>query len=226
MSGFRTFAVAVLIAAGLLVSAGAASAQRVVITDEGTADAWETHPDENGRWDGSYTPAGSVANVDVVRTTVTYTRTALRVTAEYADLRKNGPDWPEFDSWVRLGDGGGVFVRASANFDGEGNRKDSVSLYTDKTARPGGQIHHGRCPQAKATFDFRADTATTVVPLSCLPGDSNWVKFHGNALATQQDGTVWLHTWSDNVTDASFDQSTVDRNCFWKCTGWTKVRIN
>jgi hypothetical protein len=209
------------------VPAGAATAQRVVIND-GTADVWVTQPGENG-FPEDYSQAGSIPNVDVVRTTVTYTRTALRVTSEYVELKKNGPDWPELDSWIKLGDGGGAFVRATANVDGDGNGKDWVSIWNDATAKPGGQLRHGRCPGAKATFNFRADTGTTILPLSCLPGDSRSVKFHGTALASQDDPTgasTWLSAWQDNVTDDSYDESTVNRNCFWKCTGWTKVRMD
>jgi hypothetical protein len=225
MSGFRTVAVAVLIAAGLLAPMGAASAQRATIQDSGSADVWDASRNpETGEWGA--TEAGSVANVDVKRTTVSYTRTGIRVIAEYAELKKSGPVNPELDSWMKLSDGGGVLLRTWAQDDWDGA---SISFFTDKTAKPGGGIHVARCPGAKTTFNYRADTVASTIPLSCLPGDSTWVKFHGNALAASEDQDQYgspTHIWSDNVTDASFDEDVPNRNCYWKCTGWTKVRIN
>ena len=215
MRGFRMTALALLIGAGVFLPAGAATAQRVVI-DDGTADVWTAVVGPTVGWGGDYTADSSVPNVDVVRTTVSYTRTELQVTSKYVELENSGPE-PELDTWLKLSDGGGVFLRASS---------DSMLFVTDKTARPGGQFERGRCPGAKVTFNLRADTGTVVLPVSCLPGDSGSVKFHGHALGWEDVARDTWNIWEDSAADASYYDNPINRSCFWKCKGWTKVRLN
>ena len=224
MGGIKVAALALLVAVGVFVPAGAATAQRVVIADEGTDDVWATvfDPASAEGWDGTFTQDGSVPNVDVVSTTVRSTRTELRVTAAYVKLKSDAPAVPELATWLRLRDGGGVLVRTWFDDDGE----EQISFFTDRTAKPGGKLHPGACPTAEVTFDFRADTGTVILPLACLPGDSDWVKYHGNALGWESLSPTTWNLWEDNVTDGSYDKDPFNRSCFWKCTGWTKVRMN
>jgi hypothetical protein len=219
MRGFRMTALALLIGAGVFLPAGAATAQRVVI-DDGTADVWASQRDEYFRL-GPFTQAGSVANVDVVSTTVSYTRTGLRVTAKYADLTRNGPGEPDIETWLKLADGSGMLVRAALD-DGD----EMMLFFTDETARPGGRFQHSRCPDAEVNFNFRADTGTVVLPLSCIPGDSHWVKFYGASLSGTEDPNGVVTLLEDTGSNASYYDDPIKRSCFWQCAGWTKVRKN
>ncbi|MEP9362287.1 hypothetical protein ABLE68_04915 [Nocardioides sp. CN2-186] len=221
MSRTRVAVLTVLVSAALMVPAGAASAQRVVI-DDGTADVWDWHREaEGGDW--ALTEAGSLANVDVTSTTVTTTGSAIRVTSTYAELKKSGPQNPGADSWLKLSGGGGVVLRAWMDGDAP-----TTLFFTDKTARPGGKIHRAACRGAEVTFDYGADTVTSVLPLSCLPGDPDWVKYLGITTAGSPEQDQYgspLHLYMDNVSKPSGYDDLANRSCFWECVGWTKVRV-
>lgn len=223
MNSIRS-ALAALLVLGSVALAGPASARTVTIEDSGgSGDTYLTVYDpQTGEW--SFDEAGSLPNVDVLRTKVTYTRTAVRVKTFYTDLRKaRAGSGIQVDHWLLLSDGGGVDVRSA----GGGGDETWNSIYTDATAEPGGTIRRGHCPKISSTFDLRKDVVTVVIPTSCLAGDSSSIKYHGVASTWQDDpeapdGSAWV--WIDDVHDPSYETDTVARDCFWTCTGWVKVR--
>ncbi|RYI98780.1 MAG: hypothetical protein EON52_27430 [Actinomycetales bacterium] len=218
----RAVLLAVLVA--LVVPFSPAAAQKVTIKDSGGAgDVWDQVWSYESE-EPTHTEAGSVPNADVVRTTVTYTADLVRVKLTYVDLQEPATWFPmQVSSWLRLAGGGGALFWASVE---EG--KQYYGFFTDETAKPGGKIRQKRCAGMKADFDTRRDVATVTVPASCLPGDPAWVKYHGLTSSTEIDPEnpegLRLHSWIDNVTDDSYEVDTNKRDCFWTCSGWTKVR--
>jgi hypothetical protein len=218
--------VALLSAGAALGPAGAASAAKVVVED-GTSDVFAR------TWDGApypaygfvFTPAGSSPNIDVVRTTVRHTATAIRYKVEYADLvtsseaSERGISYlrTNYDAWFVLSDGRGAALTVWQDTP----ETTETFFWRSGTAHPKRQ-----CPGVTGAIDYARNTLTGKVPRSCL-GDPAWVSFHGNALAgaPSQAGEDWRDQvlYLDNASAAGYtpDELLKSPDCFTQCEGWT-----
>lgn len=173
----RRTAVAVLLGGLLAVSAGPASAQRVVLTDD-TGDVWS--PDgPPGRWSAE----GSVANTDVRATSVAHRVHRLVITSTYADLGDAASDEISWTGNLRTdGEHRRYQIRVSVDWRGE-------SASSGLWRWGAGDWVRAVCdPGAPVTLRYPEDTLQVRVPTECL-GHPRWVRFQGLAESyTESDG--------------------------------------
>lgn len=218
-----TAAVTMLFVAAVLAPVGAASAQTVSVKD-GSGDSWETFWDPNVHESETYTPAGSVPNADVTKTTVSHTKKLLTVTVTYADLVQDDAYKPDIREWIRLDGGGGAMLNVSVH---DSWSKPEVFFVNRPLQVPWQERQRARCSGVKSQFDFNRDTWTTKLPTSCL-GSPKWVQLHVNASSwagAAEDGTQLVFT--DNAHSGGVVERLVgvSEYCFSQCEGWTgKIR--
>ena len=212
-----------LLVAAVLAPIGAASAQTVTVKD-GSSDTWQVFWDPNTPDSETYTPAGSVPNADVTKTTVSHTKQLVTVTVTYADLVQDDAYKPDIREWFRLDGGGGAMLNIFVH-----DSWTSPEVFFSKRSleRPWQERQRARCSGVKSRFDFARDTWTTKLPTSCL-GSPKWVQLHVNASswAGAADDATQL-VFSDNAhSDGVVERLVgVSESCFSQCEGWTgKIR--
>lgn len=216
-------AVTAALVAVLLAPAGVASAGTVDISD-GTADTWQTFYDFNLPDPATYEPSGSTRNVDVTRTTVSYTRSQIKVVVHYAELEQDDAYMPGFRNWFRLAGGGAAMLNPYVWDSWSG---PEMFFWKPRLDVPRTSRLRGGCSTATARFDLARDTLTSKIPATCL-GNPAWIQFHGKADSGHHDEDgVWTTSFQDNVHTATAEDrlTGVSQACFSQCEGWTgKIR--
>jgi hypothetical protein len=181
---FRALLTAAVLAAAVVFPAGAASARSLSIHDA-TGDTWQMDTSSDTE---SYLPAGSQANVDLVRTIVRHTAKKVNVIGRYTELKRSGPAL--------------FFVVAVRT--NEGVRRD-VGVQT--ILRPCGQHmfekrdgRTARCRGISHTVDYARETISVSVPRSCL-GNPRWVQVTPGAVGMTPAGDVYVDNGYDSTSN-------------------------
>lgn len=164
LSLLRAALVSVVATASVLMTAGPAAAQTLVIHDE-VGDVW-TWDDEAGK----AVPAGSVRNADLTRLKVAHSDRKVKVWARYDNLRN-----VEEMVFLGLGIRTNENVRRNSFVFNFSPRRD-LAVLTDRRGR------EVRCAGLDADIQYHRDEVELVVPRSCL-SRPDWVQVRGFAAA-------------------------------------------
>lgn len=210
--------VAVLVAAAVLVPAGAATAQTETIKD-GAGDVWQQFHD-GPTSQTTYEAAGSPPNTDLTRLTVTHDRKSLTMKATYVDLVGNSDVKTGILAYIRMNSGDGARLGFHINDDWD---EPYIGLWTFPFSTPDVRPHRARCPKMTADIDLKRNTMTAVVPTTCL-GTPRWVEVHGTASSGSRDEDgVTTAAWQDSPYTDGYEDYRLGATdaCFVECEGWT-----
>lgn len=152
---------------------GTAAAGSLQYADAGTEDVWlvEDHP----VFGTTYTPAGSVPNVDVLATRVRHVRQKVVIHASYAELRRDA-DRFYLTEGLRVPGGREWVVQVNTLADLRGT---SAWYGVTQPAEP--------CEGLTHRIDYAEDRVRLTIPRRCL-GGPRWIRVSGLAEAPAPGG--------------------------------------
>lgn len=192
LRSIRTGLLTALTLTAVLASAGAASADSLVV-DDATSDVWEDVYDQETQTQ-NYVESGSVLNVDVASTDVRHTAKKILITFTYAELKSKQV---HFMTRTRLRFDDGPKVVAGVN--AMDVWKGRAELAKDRSGEP------ISCDGLSRAIDYDLNTVELSIPRSCV-GNPAWVELNSiNNGYEDVDGTS--HYYIDNVlrTGHSYD---------------------
>lgn len=186
MTSMSAAAIVVALTASAVLLPAGAFADSATVKDS-SKDTWESTFDYETHTH-VFEKAGSVANVDVEKSTVKHTKKRVEIAVRFVALKKSGAQ-PTF--YATLDVGNDTTWMLGAYTDENWEAQPFLSTHTPMRATT-------ECEGLKAAADFADDVLVFSAPRSCI-GNPEWVRYHGVSSGYESTGDSEHRSYLDNA---------------------------